>query len=108
MNAPTAAEISQQLEKIESLIGTSKRFIEEGKMVDLGSLEEKIRTLTDGLKQCDQQTAKPFLDPLSKLIDSLDEIEKTLEASRQNIEKTQSELEHKKARNAYQKSKKTE
>ncbi|MCK4939251.1 MAG: hypothetical protein KAR80_03085 [Rhodospirillaceae bacterium] len=102
MNNPTAAQISQQLEKVESLITTSKRLLEEGKMVDLSALEERIRELTDNLKKCDPETAKPFLEAVHKLIDSLEGIEQNLEDHQQELLKGKEELERKKARNAYQ------
>jgi len=108
MNAPTAIQITVHVKKVENLISASKRFIEEGKMVDLSSLGEKVRILSEDLQKCDRQVASPFIKQLEKLVDSLGEIEKMLEASQQNMEKNQSELKHKKARNAYQKGKKNE
>ena len=108
MSVPTAIQLTVHMEKVENLISASKRLIDEGKMVDLSSLGEKIKTLTDDLQRCDPRTAQPFIKPLENLIDSLSEIEKTLMVSHQNMEKTQSEMEHKKARNAYQKGKKIE
>ncbi len=106
MSNPTAAEISQQMEQVESLITTSRRLLEEGKMVDLSAMEERIRELTDNLKKCDPETARPFIEAVSNLIDSLTGIEESLKDHQQELLKGEAELDRKKARNAYQNDKK--
>ena len=94
------------MEKVESLINTSRRLLEEGKMVDLNAMEERIRELTDNLKKCDPETAKPFLEAVGNLIDSLTGIEKNLKDHQLELLKGKAELDRKKARNAYQNDKK--
>lgn len=106
MSAPTAIQITIQMEKVENLISASKRLLEEGKMVDLSAMEERIRELTDNLKKCDPETARPFLEAVGNLIDSLTGIEKSLKDHQLELIKGGAELDRKKARNAYQNDKK--
>ena len=108
MSNPTAAEISQQMEKVESLMSTSRRLLKEGKMVDLSALEERIRELTDNLKKCDPETAKPFIPAVHKLIDSLEGIEQNLKEHQQGLLESEADMDRKKARNAYQNDKKSD
>lgn len=102
MSNRTAADISQQMEKVESLLNTSKRLLQEGKMVDLSALEDRIRELSDSLNKCDPETSRPFIEPVNNLIDSLEGIETSLINHQKELEIGQSEMERKKARNAYQ------
>lgn len=106
MSKPTAADIQSQLEKADSLINAAARLLVDGQMVDLSALEERVRELSQSLTRADGETSKPFIKPVGKLIDSLDQLEKDLAAYQQNLQNGQERMNRQKAQNAYQTDKK--
>lgn len=101
MTGPGASEISQQLEKVESIISTASRLVDEGKMVDLAALQDRVAELTEMIKLANPETASPFRPSLQKLIDSLDNLEAGMEALHREVTKAEALMEQKKARSAY-------
>ncbi|MCK5446324.1 MAG: hypothetical protein KAI73_11925 [Rhodospirillaceae bacterium] len=102
MSNPSAADIQNQMEKAKSLINTAQRLLADGQMIDLSALEERVAELSQSLKSTGVETAQPFIAPVGKLIDSLDQLEKDLTAHQQNLQHEQQRLDRQKARNAYQ------
>ena len=58
MSKPTAGQIDEDMEKVESLIATAQRLLGEGRMVDLGALEDRVRELTETFRNADDDIAR--------------------------------------------------
>ncbi len=68
----TAADILLQAEKISSLIATARSLMNEGKSVDLASLEGKVRTLCDNAEAANLQQPDATLAALKAIVEDLD------------------------------------
>ncbi|OKH89041.1 hypothetical protein [Thalassospira sp. TSL5-1] len=72
----TLEQFKHELQRVLSLVATSQRFLEEGKVVELGSLETRIADLCNNAKSLtpeDREKAAPFLIALKGDLDQLEE-----------------------------------
>jgi len=82
----TLEQFKQDLKRVLSLVATSQRFLDEGKVVELGSLETKIADLcryAQNLSSQDRQDAAPFLAALQSDLNRLEDGMRTEHASLQ-------------------------
>lgn len=82
----TLEQFKQDLKRVLSLVATSQRFLDEGKVVELGSLETRIADLCGNAKNlspADREKAAPFLSALKADLDRLEEGMRTEHASLQ-------------------------
>ena len=67
-------QVRQELEKAASLVGTARRLLATGTMVDLAALEGKVRTICRGvvgLERDDGQSLRPDMEALISDLDLL-------------------------------------
>ncbi|OSQ39697.1 hypothetical protein [Thalassospira mesophila] len=82
----TLEQFKQDLKRVLSLIATSQRFLEEGKVVELGSLETRIADLcgnAKGLSAQERSEAAPFLAALQADLTQLEDSMRVEHASLQ-------------------------
>ncbi len=103
MTQPTTEQISEDIEKVESLITTAQRLLGEGRMVDLGAMEDRVRELTEMFRDADAEVAKPLRPNIEKLIDSLATLESELEVRRRELKNGLEQMKREKAGSAYKK-----
>ncbi|WP_339780080.1 hypothetical protein [uncultured Thalassospira sp.] len=82
----TLEQFKQDLKRILSLVSASQRFLEEGKVVELGALETRVADLCKNAQNLDpqeRQEAAPFLAALQSDLNLLEEGMRTEHASLQ-------------------------
>lgn len=82
----TATALRDEVQKVASMVGTARRLLATGTMVDLSALEGKVAGLcaaVDGLPRDEGRTLVPSLDAL---MGSLDRLAADLEAHHQSFQ----------------------
>jgi hypothetical protein len=64
--------VRQELEKAASLVGTARRLLATGTMVDLAALEGKVRTICRGVIDLGLEDSQPLRPDMEALIVDLD------------------------------------
>lgn len=66
--------VRQELEKATSLVGTARRLLAGGTMVDLGALEGKVRLICNAVVRLGAEEGQPFRSGMEALIADLDQL----------------------------------
>jgi len=77
---PTAATLREEMVKIDSLIATARRLLDEGRIVDLKALEDRTRFVCESALQLPAAEAKPLAPALEALMTALDNLTAALTA----------------------------
>ena len=70
--------LDADLLKIESLIATAVRLIEEGRVVDLTALQERTKHLCDAVVQLPSEDAQPLIPTMESVLTQLDTLTENL------------------------------
>jgi hypothetical protein len=70
--------INSDLLKIESLISTANRLVDEGRIVDLAALQERTKQVCDAAVQLAPQDAKPLIPAMESVLAQLDSLTENL------------------------------
>ena len=70
--------INADLLKIESLISTANRLVDEGRIVDLAALQERTNQVCDAAVQLAPQDAKPLIPAMELVLTQLDSLTENL------------------------------
>ncbi len=82
-SANAANATREELEKATSLVGTARRLLAKGTMVDLSALEGKIRLVCTEIQAMDKSQGRPLMPAMESLIADLDRLaEAILERSK--------------------------
>lgn len=71
-----------EMQKVGSLVGTARRLLDAGTMVDLSALEGKVRLICDGTTAIARADAQRLRPDLERLIDDLDQLADLLKRRR--------------------------
>jgi hypothetical protein len=72
-NASQSIEtIGAELIKIESLIATAVRLLDEGRVVELSALQERTKRVCDAALGLSREDSRPLIPALESLLGSLD------------------------------------
>ncbi|TAN76268.1 MAG: hypothetical protein EPN20_02210 [Magnetospirillum sp.] len=66
--------VRQELEKASSLVGTARRLLATGTMVDLAALEGKVRTICCGVVDLGREDGQSLRPDMEALITDLDRL----------------------------------
>lgn len=77
---PTAAALREELVKIDSLIGTARRLLDEGRIVDLKALEDRTRFVCESALKLPVAEARPLAPAMETLMAALDDLTAALNA----------------------------
>lgn len=66
--------VSQELEKAASMVGTARRLLATGTMVDLSALEGKVRFICESLASMARDDGRALLPDMEALIADLDRL----------------------------------
>lgn len=67
-------QVSQELQKAASMVGTARRLLATGTMVDLTALEGKIRFICESLAAMARDDGRAMLPGMEALIADLDRL----------------------------------
>lgn len=67
-------EVSQELRKAASMVGTARRLLATGTMVDLSALEGKVRFVCESLAAMEREDGRVLLPDMEALIADLDRL----------------------------------
>lgn len=74
--APNASQnieaIGAELNKIESLIATAVRLLDEGRVVELSALQERTKRVCDAALALPREDSRPLIPALESLLGGLD------------------------------------
>ena len=70
--------LNADLLKIESLIATAVRLVEEGRVVDLAALQERTKHVCDAAVQLLAPDAKPLIPAMESVLTQLDTLTENL------------------------------
>jgi len=70
-----------ELVKASSLVGTARRLLATGTMVDLTALEGRIRLICDGVTQLEQESGRALRPDMEALLADLDHLDAALRAA---------------------------
>ena len=68
------AQVREELEKAASLVGTARRLLDTGTMVDLSALEGKVRTICAQLAAMGREQGRELVPGMEALIGDLDRL----------------------------------
>lgn len=100
---PTDAEsrIREELEKAASLISGARRLMTEGRTVELGALEERMRAVSHAVRAAPDAVAQNYKEHLNALMEALDALEADLESQHQSLETGLQSIRRREAQGAY-------
>lgn len=100
---PTEAEarIREELEKAASLISGARRLMTEGRTVELGALEERMRAVSQAVRAAPDDVAQGYKEHLNALMEALDALEADLENQHQALETGLQSIRRREAQGAY-------
>ena len=78
MSIKSMEALSADLVKIESLISTAVRLVEEGRVVALAALQERTKQVCDAAVQLPAKDAKPLIPTMESLLKQLDTLTENL------------------------------
>lgn len=70
-----------ELVKAASLVGTARRLLATGTMVDLTALEGRIRLICDGVTRLEQESGRALRPNMEALLADLDQLDAALRAA---------------------------
>lgn len=71
-------DLNADLLKIESLIATAVRLVEEGRVVDLAALQGRTKQVCDAAVQLSSEDAKPLIPAMESVLTQLDALTENL------------------------------
>lgn len=74
----TFAEITVELEKVDSLVLTATRLVNDGRVIDLKVLQDRTANLCDAALALPAAESKQLLAPMTELIEHLDHLTQCL------------------------------
>ena len=95
------SRIREELEKAASLISGARRLMGEGRSVDLGALEERMRAVTTAIRNAPEDVAHPYKDHLQALMAALDALEDDLNRQHRSLESGLDTIRRREAQGAY-------
>jgi len=101
VNLPTEQAIRLELEKAASLITGARRLLTEGRSIDLSAVEERVRAVTQAIAAAPPETASPFKEHLTVLVEILDTLQADLEGQHQALSNGMKTIKHREAAGAY-------
>lgn len=93
--------IREELEKAASLITGARQLMAEGRHVELGAMEDRIRAVTEAIKAAPEDIAANYKDHLIALSEALDALEKDLETHQKAREDGLDAIRRHEAKDAY-------
>ena len=72
MSEASAERVRQELEKAASLVGTARRLLATGTMVDLAALDGKVRKICRGVVDLGREQGRSLMPEMEALIADLD------------------------------------
>jgi S-adenosylhomocysteine hydrolase len=76
--ADTPIELNADLLKIESLIATAVRLVDEGRVVNLAALQGRTKHVCDAAVQLSVEDAKPLIPAMESVLTQLDKLTENL------------------------------
>jgi hypothetical protein len=76
--APDPERLRAELEKATSLVGTARRLLATGTMVDLAALESRVRQICDGIAGLERETGQTLRPGVEALIADIDRLDSAL------------------------------
>ena len=101
MSASSEDLIRQELEKAANLISGARRLMSEGRQVDLGAMEERVRAVTQAVDAAPPEVASDYKDHLQALMDALDVLEQDLQTHHKTLGDALNTILHREAEIAY-------
>ncbi len=77
-DAKSTDSLNADLLKIESLIATAVRLVEDGRVVDLAALQERTKHVCDAAVQLPATDAKPLIPAMESVLTQLDTLTENL------------------------------
>lgn len=71
-------DLNADLAKIESLIATAVRLVEEGRVVDLAALQDRTKHVCDAAVQLPAKEARPLIPAMESVLTQLDALTENL------------------------------
>lgn len=75
---PKTTDLNADLLKIESLISTAVRLVEEGRVVDLAALQDRTKHVCDAAVQLPVDDARPLIPAMESVLTQLDALTENL------------------------------
>lgn len=94
-------EIALELEKVDSLILAATRLVNDGRVIDLGALQDRTAALCDAALALPVPQSKSLLEPMTDLIDHLDRLTLSLNEKYGDLPEFKSEAQPGAAASAY-------
>lgn len=101
MSATSEDLIRQELEKAANLISGARRLMSEGRQVDLGAMEERVRAVNQAVNAAPPEVADGYKDHLLALLEALDVLEQDLQTHHKALKDGLSTIRHREAEIAY-------
>lgn len=95
------SDIEAELSKIDSLIATASRLVNDGRLVDLSALERRIVAACDAAVALPAYDSRPLLPVMKQIIVNLDDLTLHLSARFGDLPKLQGEAAPVTAASAY-------
>jgi hypothetical protein len=73
-----ALDLNADLLKIESLIATAVRLVDEGRVVDLAALQDRTKHVCDAAVQLSAEEARPLIPAMESVLTQLDALTENL------------------------------
>lgn len=93
--------VRQELEKAASLISGARRLMAEGRSVELGALEDRVRTITTTLHDMPADTQSRYKEHLEVLLEILDSLQTDMEDRHKALEDGLDAIKRREATGAY-------
>jgi len=101
MNLEPEETIRQELAKAANLISGARRLMAEGRQVDLGAMEERVRAVTHAVTHAPADIAAEYKEHLQTLIQALDVLQHDLEIHHKALQDGLNTIRHRTAQDAY-------
>ena len=103
MSEPTSKNITQEIEKVATLISTARRLLSEDKMIDLSALEGKVRELCADVRLLPPDEMEPALAAITDILQNLGKLAQELKTQHESTVKGLQGADPQIAANAYTK-----